>query len=73
MEARNLSTNFKESVIGNDKSGTKTNDEQSSSGTNLSHDKSKSVEARNRSADLNESKEINREFDHQDKTIISNT
>ncbi|KAL5184635.1 Nuclear receptor corepressor 1 [Glycine soja] len=73
MEARNLSTNFKESVIGNDKSGTKTNDEQSSSGTNLSHDKSKPVEARNRSADFNESREINREFDHQDKTIISNT
>ncbi|KAG4930871.1 hypothetical protein JHK84_047855 [Glycine max] len=72
MEARNLSTNFKELVIGNDKSGTKTNDEQSSFDMNSSHDKSKSVEAKNRSADLNESKEINREFDHQDKTIISN-
>ena len=64
MEAMNLSAYFKESVIGNDKSGTKTNDEQPSSTMNSSHDKSKPVEARNRSPDLNESNEINREFDH---------
>ena len=53
-----------DSAADNDKLGTKTNNDQPSSAANSSHDKSKPVEARNRSPDLNESNEIIREFDH---------
>ncbi|KAG4933670.1 hypothetical protein JHK87_047672 [Glycine soja] len=59
-----------DSIIDNDKLGIKTNDDQPSSAVNLSHDKSKPMEARNLSVDF---KEIDREFDHQDKNMISNT
>ncbi|XP_028197190.1 nuclear receptor corepressor 1-like [Glycine soja] len=60
-------------AIGNDKLDTETNDHQPSSAANLSHDKSKHMEAWNQLIDLNESKEINKEFDHEDKNIVSST
>ncbi|KAG5098126.1 hypothetical protein JHK82_047980 [Glycine max] len=44
-----------DSVIDYDKLGTKTNDDQPSSATNLSRDKSKAMEAKNLSVDFKES------------------
>ncbi|KAK7315898.1 hypothetical protein VNO77_34480 [Canavalia gladiata] len=59
-----------DSVIGTDKSGTKTDEDLPSSVMNTYHDESNPVEARDLSADLNESKDG--EVDHVDVNMVSN-
>ncbi|XP_061374508.1 uncharacterized protein LOC133316746 isoform X2 [Gastrolobium bilobum] len=60
------------SVIGTDKSGTKTDEELPSPGMNTYCDESNPVEARNLSADLNESKEIyGEEVDREVVNMVS--
>ncbi|TKY46293.1 Nuclear receptor corepressor 1 [Spatholobus suberectus] len=61
-----------DSVSDSDKSGTKTDEDQPSSVMNSNHDESKPVKARNLSADLNESKQINEEVDLVDVNMVSN-
>ncbi|KAH1191412.1 Nuclear receptor corepressor 1 [Glycine max] len=60
------------SVVGTDKSGTKTDEDLPLYGTNTYHDESHPVEARNLSAELNESKEIiGTEVDLEDANVTS--
>ncbi|XP_028183526.1 uncharacterized protein LOC114370389 isoform X3 [Glycine soja] len=60
------------SVVETDKSGTKTDEDLHLYGTNTYHDESHPVEARNLSAELNESKEINwTEVDLEDANVTS--
>jgi hypothetical protein len=60
------------SVNDSDTSGTKTDVDQPASDKNLYHDDSMPMEARNLSADLDESEEINGKVDHEDVNIVSN-
>ncbi|TKY51566.1 Nuclear receptor corepressor 1 [Spatholobus suberectus] len=60
------------SVVGTDKSGTKTDEDLPLYGMNTFHDESNPVEARNLSAELNESKETNgMEVDLEDANVVS--
>nr|KYP42508.1 Nuclear receptor corepressor 2 [Cajanus cajan] len=62
-----------DTIIGSDKSGTKTNGDEPSSSMNLNDDESKPAEAENLSTDINESKELEAEVDHEDGNMASNS
>lgn len=61
------------SAVGTDKSGTKTDEDLPLYGMNTYHDETNPVEARNLSADLNESKDINGAEELEDANAVSDT